>query len=196
MTQTHLTWNEVLKREDLIGGDIESIEDGVVYRGPLAEIKEDDDTVLFISAWCARLNSETMEWEKWNITSLFVSKEMVTPQDVGDGRVLFSMPFLGSCTIIPKSRDKLDAQKVKGLPNASERLLALYPRLPFDRNMARRVLIEKSWPDQAEALSKLPVDATLRNLLAKFRHDSSAEEFLWHYIEAMTGEKDMHLKVY
>lgn len=196
MTQTQSAWNEVLKREDLIGGDIESQEDGVAYRGPLAEIKEDGNVVRFTSPWCARLNPETGEWENWHITSSFVSKDMVTPQDIGDGRVHFSMPFLGACTIFPKNGSKLDAQKVKGLPKASERLLALYPDLRFDRDVAGKVLTEKSWPHQAEALSKLPTEATLRDLLAKFRHDSSAEEFLWHYIEAVTDEKDVHHKVY
>lgn len=196
MIQTQSAWNEVLKREDLIGGDIESQEDGVTYRGPLAEIKEDGNVVRFSSPWCARLNPETGEWENWHITSSFASKDMVTPQDIGNGRVFFQMPFLGVCTIFPKNGNKLDTKKIKGLPKDSERLLALYPDLPFDRTIAEKLCREKTFPAPLETLPTLPPEATLRDLLAKFRHDSSAEEFLWHYIEAVTDEKDVHHKVY
>lgn len=193
---TQLAWNDVLKNEALIGGDIESQEDGVVYRGRLAEIKEDGDVIRFISPWCARQNPETGEWENWHITSSFVNKDMVTPQDIGEGRILLSLPFLGACTIFPKNGSRLETSRVKDLPKDSERFLALYPDLTFDRDVAGKVLIEKSWPHQADALSTLPADATLTDLLATFRHDSQAEEFLWHYVVAVTGEKDVHRKVY
>lgn len=190
---TALTWDDVLKREDLVGGDIESVEDGVAYRGPLAKIEADGDTIRFTSPWCARMNGS--EWENWHITSSFVTKE-VPPQDIGDGRVHFSMPFLGACTIFPKGGSKLDPHKVKGLPLASERLLALYPDLPLDRDKAKAVLTERSFSHQVEALAELPAEATLGDLLSKFRADSSKEEFLWFYIEAVKGEKDVHQKVY
>lgn len=111
-----LNWSDVLKRDDLVGGDIESQEDGVVYRGPLAEIKEDGEVIRFSSPWCARMNPESGEWENWHITSSFVNKDMVVPQDIGNGRVFFSMPFLGVCTIFPKGGSKLEARKVKDLP--------------------------------------------------------------------------------
>lgn len=191
-----MTWDDVLKNEALIGGDIESQEGGVVYRGPLAEIKEDDDSIHFSSPWCARLNPETGEWENWHITSSHVNKDMVTPQAIGDGRIMFQMPFLGACTIFPRDGSKLDTRKVKGLPKDSERFLALHPDLQFDREIAKKVLVEKSWSHQAEEIDKLPDDATLPDLLAKFRYDSSAEEFLWHYVEAVTGDKEAYKKVY
>lgn len=112
---SQLTWDDVLKREDLVGGDIESQEDGVVYRGPLAEIKDDGDSVSFKSPWCARMNPDTGEWEKWPITSSFVGKDATKPQDIGNGRIFFQMPFLGVCTIFPKGGSKLDPAKVKDL---------------------------------------------------------------------------------
>ena len=110
-----MTWEEVLARDDLIGGDIESQEDGDVYRGPLAEIREEGDAIIFSSHWCARLNRETSGWEKWHITSLLVSKSMVTPVDAGTDRVFLSLPALGACTIFPKNGSKLDPSKVRGL---------------------------------------------------------------------------------
>jgi hypothetical protein len=191
-----LTWDAVIANKALIGGDIESQEDGVVYRGPLAELKDEGDSVRFTSPWCARMNPDTCEWEKWDITSSFISKSMVRPQDIGDGRIFFQMPFLGVCTIFPNGGSKLGTHKVKGLPKDSERFLALFPNLPFNRDVAKKVLVEKSWPHQAEAIEGLSSEATICGLLAAFRCDSQAEEFLWHYVEVVTDEKDVHLKVY
>lgn len=193
MTSAQLTWKDVLNRDDLIGGDIESIEDGIVYRGPLAEIRQDGGMIRFISPWCAQMNDG--EWENWHNTSSFVSTDIV-PQDIGGGRVSFSMPFLGVCTIFPRNGSKLDAHRVKGLPKASARLLALYLDLAFDRAVAERVCTEKSFHDILGKLQDLPDDVSVRDILALFRDDSSAEEFLWFYIEAMTDERDVYDKVY
>ncbi|MBP9855747.1 MAG: hypothetical protein KBC48_00355 [Candidatus Pacebacteria bacterium] len=57
-------------------------------------------------------------------------------------------------------------------------------------------LIDRGFGRQTEELSKFPADGTLADLLATFRHDSSKEEFLWAYIEAVTGEKGVHQKEY
>lgn len=194
MTQ-QLTWDDVLKNEALIGGDIESQEDGVVYRGPLSELKEDGDSIRFTSPWTARLNPETGKWEKWHINTCSVNKE-VPPQDIGDGRIFFQMPFLGVCTIFPNGGSKLDTRKVEGLPQDSERFLALFPDLKFDREIALKVLVDKTFVRARAAFVEKPADATLQDLLACFTADSSREEFLWHYVEAVTGEKDVHKKIY
>lgn len=87
-------------------------------------------------------------------------------------------------------------QKVAEQAQSSERLLALYPNLPFDRGAAKQVLIDKVWPAQAEALEALPANASFLDLLATFRHEASREEFLWHYIEAVTGEEGLCNKEY
>ncbi len=109
-----LTWEDVLKRNDLIGGDIESIEDGVAYRGPISEIIDEGDSIRFNSPWCARMR-EWGKWENWDITTCSINKE-VPPGDIGEGRIHFEMPFLGYCTLFPKGGSKLDPKKVQGLP--------------------------------------------------------------------------------
>lgn len=192
---TQLTWDDVLKNEALIGGDIESQEDGVVYRGPLSELKADDNEIHFTSPWTARLNPSTAKWEKWHLDTFWVTKEF-PPQDIGDGRILFRMPFLGHCTIFPKGGSKLDTCKVEGLPADSERFLALYPDLGFDREIVLKVLVDKAFVQSHETFLKKPADATLQDLLECFVHDSSREEFLWHYVETVTGEKEVYRKVY
>jgi hypothetical protein len=191
-----LTWDDTLKRADLIGGDIESQEDGIVFRGPLADIQEDGEVIRFLSPWCARLDPETGEWENWHITSSFVNKDVAEPQDIGGGRVFFATLFGRSCTIFPKSGSKLSSRKVKDLPKDSERLQALFPDLPFDRAVAERVCRDYTWPRVLENFSTLAADATVKDVLTLFRNDSSAEEFLWYYIEAVTDAKDVHQQVY
>lgn len=108
-----LTWDDVLKRENLIGGDIESQEGGAVYRGPLSSIKREGDQIYFESPWCAKNDGDG--WKNWHITSCNVNATMTTPQDIGEGRIFFQMPFLGVCTIFPKGGSKLDPTKVEGL---------------------------------------------------------------------------------
>ena len=73
---------------------------------------------------------------------------------------------------------------------ASERLLALYPGLGFDREVATRVVNDRCFPKAIEGLPSLRIEATLADFLNElFLYDSSREEFLWSYISEMTGEK-------
>lgn len=77
----------------------------------------------------------------------------------------------------------------EGLPKAWERILEKNPDLSFNREIAEQVLAERVFPHQLDALKILPVDATLLDLLKRFRADSSREEFLEFYIEALGGKK-------
>lgn len=194
-TMQFITWENALMRTDLIGGDIESFEDGIRFRGPLSEIKVAPDYLRFISPWCAFLNRND-EWEKFDYSTKGVNPTVVLPVDMGDGRVRFELPCIGFCTMFPKSANKLDPTKVKGLPKASERLLALYPDLPFDHDTVRKFLTDKGWLRLAKDFHNFRPDQKLTDLLARFNSDSSVEEFLWHYIGAMTGERYVHLRVY
>jgi hypothetical protein len=190
-----LTWDQVLARTDLIGGDIESQEDGVVYRGPLSEIKVEGNSICFTSPWMARLEPGTGTWHKWHINRCSVRKSL-PPQDIGDGRILIQMPLLGVCTIFPKGGSKLQASSVVGLPKASERFLSLHPDLRFDRKVAEKVLREQFFMNASLLFAKKPDGAAMKDLLECFSSDNRAEEFLWHYVVAITGEENVHQKVY
>ncbi len=198
MTQA-LTWNDVLARTDLIGGELEMNEDGMVFRGPIAAIEKKGHSIYFTLPWIGQLNPQTKEWNKLStILDESVSCE-VQPTDLGDGKIQFSMPFMSVATIFPNDTElsKLDASKVKGLDKESTRLLALYPDLAFDREKARKVLFQLHLVGMhLEPLMALPPEATIQDFLSTFKYDSSAEEFLWAYIELMTGEKDVGKKVY
>lgn len=108
-----MTWEDVLKRNDIVGGDIETQEDGVVYRGPLSGIRMEGNHVHFDSPWCARM--EGSKWKTWPVYPCFVEKMTSPPRDIGNGRIQFNMPMLGFGVIFPKGGSKLDPAKVEGL---------------------------------------------------------------------------------
>ncbi len=110
-----MTWEEVLQRDDIVGGDLETQEDGCIYRGPINGIEMKDGCVHISSPWVARLPQGSGTWEKWEIYPFFVDAKTSPPQDIGQGRIHFNVPFLGHATIFPKGGSKLDPAKVAGL---------------------------------------------------------------------------------
>ncbi len=115
----HLRWDQVLARTDLIGGDLESVEDGVAYRGPIKSMEIQNGQVIIEGEWTARINPENGEWELWHINRLTVNAEHTVPQNISDGRIHFNMLMLGYATIFPKGGSKLDPARVKGLSVAA-----------------------------------------------------------------------------
>ena len=111
-----ITWKDVLARTDLVGGDIETQEDGRVFRGPIRSVRNAGNTILFETHWAAVMERPGV-WKKYGDANTAISVEMswATPSDVGQGRVAFSIPFVGMATIFPKGGSKLDPKKVKGL---------------------------------------------------------------------------------
>ncbi len=112
-----MAWNDVLKREDIVGGDIETYEGGDIYRGPISFIEIKDDDVIIHSPWIARLSDK--DGGKWKMYRkggkifLSISSQVSLPFDIGQGRISFTMPFLGRSTIFPKGGSKLNLQEVQ-----------------------------------------------------------------------------------
>ncbi|MFZ2484464.1 MAG: hypothetical protein WAX80_02925 [Minisyncoccia bacterium] len=113
-----MRWEDVLKRDDIVGGDIETQEDGSIYRGPLSGIKMENGLVHFESPWIAQMEGGMGgdgKWKNWPVYPCFVDAKRSPPQDIGNGRIQFNMPFLGFGVIFPKGGSKLDPDKVEGL---------------------------------------------------------------------------------
>ncbi|MFA6554536.1 MAG: hypothetical protein WCS89_03435 [Candidatus Paceibacterota bacterium] len=108
-------WKEIAGRKDLVGGDVESIEDGNYYRGPIKNIKVTDQCVHFETEWSATRSKGSKEWVKHNIDGFVVDINRTRPLIDSDGVVHFSMMFLGPVTIFPKGTHNLDPAGVKGL---------------------------------------------------------------------------------
>ena len=119
-----MTWNDVLARTDLVGGFIESHEEGDRFYGPISEIIKDGKTICIKSPWYARLNTDTGDWEKWGAAEVVsVVEDFAQPVSDGDGSVLFSMQLLGNYALFPNdlSTSRLDSNEIKGLPKDYER---------------------------------------------------------------------------
>lgn len=109
-----MDWIKVLERNDIIGGDLETCEDGVFFRGPISGIAIEGNDLTITSPWCAFLGRDGWEvWQGNNPVSVAVDKCL--PQVMSDGRIMFPMPFLGHGLIIPCGQSKLDPANVKGL---------------------------------------------------------------------------------
>ncbi len=111
-----LTWEEVLERDDIVGGDLEIQEDGVVYRGPIASVEEEGDMISFRLAWVARMDV-TDGWLKHepNRPQLYNRRsQILRPQDIGEGRISFGIDS-DLAVIFPRGGSVLDPRKVQGL---------------------------------------------------------------------------------
>lgn len=192
-----LTWEAVLARTDLIGGYIRTYTANKVFAGPLAAIVADGDRYRFESPWRARYvpDGPWVTTKVEPIWSLPGGTPHSAPQQLLDHTVLFR--GVGSFSVLsPQGTTLLEVDKVQGLPLAPQRLLKLFPDLPYDPTAAQQVCADKAFDWLAPELAALPVDATVHDLVSCFRHASSAEEFLWYYIERVTGERQIHHRVY
>jgi len=108
-----LTWEDVLNRQDIIGGDLNATEDSVNYRGPISRIEREGNMIVFYTEWTAR--QEVWVWQNWRNTKLAVNVGYSQPELQHDGTITFEIPFLGVGTIYPKGGIKLDPAAVEGL---------------------------------------------------------------------------------
>lgn len=111
-----MTREEVAKRDDLVGGDIETQEDGDVYRGPITNATVDGEYLKIEAGWLAKMTPGKTDWEVFispigNVLPIRI-KDL---RDIGEGRLFWGVPMLGVGTIFPKGGSKLDPAKVKGL---------------------------------------------------------------------------------
>lgn len=109
-------WQTLISsRDNLVGGDFEyDIVPEGVFRGPIKSIELSGDWLKIELEWCAHLQG--FSWSVVDDTSytLDVVEYFTTPEDIGEGRVYFRIPF-GRATIFPRGGSKLNPGKVEGL---------------------------------------------------------------------------------
>jgi hypothetical protein len=110
-----LKWEEVLaRREDFLGGEALIDEDGVLYRGPISDLRKFSDFVEISFEWCA-----TCVDGKWVVSPTvrkFVNTRLSPPQDIGYERIRYEKPMLVGYGIIspPGSTRALSREDVVG----------------------------------------------------------------------------------
>lgn len=111
-----MTWEDVLKRKDIVGGELEVSDGKHVYRGPISKIKiEENKRVCIELSWVARKPLKLgKSWKKWDTKRVFVSIDF-KPKDIGNGIIQFGITRKSYSLIHPKGGSRLNPAKVKGL---------------------------------------------------------------------------------
>ena len=110
-----ITWEEVVKRKNIIGGELLTSDDKHVYRGPISGIQIKGKRVCIKLLWMARKPLKLGKtWKNWNTQRAFVSTEIL-PNDIGNGWITFNVSDTECSIIYPKGVTKLDPTEVKGL---------------------------------------------------------------------------------
>ncbi len=96
-----------------VGGDLETQENGSIYRGPVKSIELDKNTVRVEGDWTAISRNSGVSWDLWHINTFSVALELLSKD--GTGRLIAVLPMLGIAVFFPKGGSRLDPAKVKGL---------------------------------------------------------------------------------
>ena len=114
-----MNWHDVLKRDDIVGGDVEIYEDDNLFRGPIKSITLKDGMVTIELEWCATVpipgRPGFWVWRAIHVVVALLVSSTIEPRDLGDNRVMISAPALGTWIIYPKGGSKLDPANVAGL---------------------------------------------------------------------------------
>lgn len=113
-----MTWDELLRRDDLVGGELETQEGKDIYRGPIKTIRQDGDTVTFFLAWLATMRPRETVWHKSSRDAhvTFNTKDITLRLhgSTRDGELIQLVG--GSGMIIPEGDPRrLDPANVRGL---------------------------------------------------------------------------------
>jgi hypothetical protein len=171
-----ISWEEIFARKDIIEGDIRSVEDGCIYRGPISEITKDGDIVRFLTPWTATWDEDIHSWVLWNYEPVFCSF------DKGD--TLPSLELDGNIKAKIYLRNEFspnDPYFVKENPDPNTLIVILNLAHPFIK-------------------SNLLDSESLRTYMLMCCYDAIAEwkcEFLTHVIEPSTVKqvKDNYMRM-
>jgi len=109
-------WEQVLERTDLVGGDLETNDGSVMYRGPISSLEVKGSFLHIKCEWAATQNDmggwQVFKDEACELTALNIDN--IGPQDIGMQRVYWFNGFDCS-TIFPKGGSKLEPKRVEGL---------------------------------------------------------------------------------
>ena len=189
--QRVLTWDDdVIKCKDNIGGDLYFFDEGRPCIGRIQKIEDNGDSVQFKLAYCAEWVVLEGEW-KWFSPEVMTVQKTLELRGGGTSCVAF-----GKSSIMPKTGAIMQSRIIQGLPKATERLLALYPDITFDMEKVRGVIVERAFKWQMTDRGELSMASNIRDVIAKFRKDAFAEEFLRFYIAELNDSADVFKAVY
>lgn len=108
---------EILKRDDFVGGELEIIENGYTFRGPIKAIEFSGNLVIFRLFWMAAKRSET----KWLLQEVgdndpLFGMDLVIRYKLENKRIYLEINYIGTFVIYPKDdENQLNPSLVEGL---------------------------------------------------------------------------------
>lgn len=148
----------------------------------------------FNMAWCAYFDTASQQWKWWKEYLLLLPNFNEPMQLYGSGELQFTYRCGGSGTIFAPGHTYLPAGHVRNIPEAWERLYAQYSTLPLISEMAQQALL--SCGTTLALMHTLTRESTVGDLLKLIPGHTMREQFLLSYIRWLTGNLNVHLKVY
>jgi len=108
-----LKWTAFSRMADLVGCDIETMDNSGFYRGPIKSIVKSGNRIVITTHWMARRLGEGL-WENWHVLELSVSTYDPEPILFPNSRITIEVPCHWVGTIFLNG-SKLDPAKVNGL---------------------------------------------------------------------------------
>ena len=110
-----ITWEDVLGREDLVGGEILCVEGESIARGPIQSITDHTMTTRVGVEWCACRDIRDVEYRVNPRTTCVLITREVEPFDIGMGRILFPFPRRqGYAVISPRGWPRMIRARSRG----------------------------------------------------------------------------------
>lgn len=211
------TWEEILGRKDLVGGEIWTYDGNgdrqVVTRALICGLKEEGGSVFVQSSWCVRQrgSADRRLGEKWHSVTPPVQARLRrnssltaigSDESGASHRIMIGSPSSRHeisfwHMLRPKGDDTFDPKDADFFPERWERLLALYPMATEgnQRTAIAKVCLERK--RFACYLDVVVASPPLFHFIANIlEHNETREEFLQCYLEALTGETKIHERVF
>lgn len=102
--------------------EIQNQGEGYIYRGEIASVTVEDNSVKVRFAWLAKGKNgfPPQGWIKDDSLDYAASTEIYHGSDIGDGRISMHSPIVGEMAVFfPPDGSKLDPTKVEGLKLAA-----------------------------------------------------------------------------
>lgn len=118
-SRSTLAWDNLLGREDIVGGQLELDEATTTTRGPITKVFRGYGVIWFRRDWVALQTGI----DQWHFVGSPFGPFVGTNEDLGgspqmqpDGTITFTIHTVGKGTIYPKGHpDRLDSDDVGGL---------------------------------------------------------------------------------
>jgi hypothetical protein len=113
-----ITWDDLIRRQDLIGGDVEIwVGKEKIYRGPVKSLSVDGDNFIVDRDWTAERDRGVGTWKvcATNRSTFPMQEIKFFPGLTENGKIVFSVAGVCLCVINTVNHGRLSPSEVSGL---------------------------------------------------------------------------------